>query len=513
MLVIGPRREAVHRFGEAGARGAVDLNSIMDNPYIVDMASKFNERNIEVIPAHEKSICVLQNESATVGRYNEMCYLGSQDATTCVIAIIVSESYCTVLHFDNISVHKYGYIESALRHTENGASLYLVGGYGFDEDENTSQETVQTLLDIFDRQSQRLTLLLACVLKHNTRANPDGTPVPVFTGVCISLRDSTIHPAKFQDRGPMVTERACRCITAGGTTELCENGNAQITVKPWDFSVDEDDMNMYCKLLHMDSEEFKLAASTSPDAENGSFVKNTKKALALLVNKPSSAEMFGDGQTRVLFGYEQTREPFFHFSWNGVGGWNGGGGWQRVPNKQPKRTEVYSDNVSRTDSDSYNFSEISAATYCDRQRQEHSLYTLNGNFSDSDNDEITGGNDSDNDEVAGDCGSDLARPESDHRRVRSESNTSCSNSPGYESSDDDPGSGYILVRRESDPNWVDHLSFDSGDEETEPGYGPVGSETSLSISIPNHLCVREWGGEPSPPPRPWVGNRPRMLYG
>jgi hypothetical protein len=256
----------------------------------------------------------------------------------------------------------------------------------------------------------------------------------------------------------------------------------------------------------MDSEEFKLAVSTSPDAENGSFVKNTKEALALLVNKPSFAEMFGDGQTRVLFGYEQTREPFFHFSWHG-----GGGGWQRVPNKKPKRTEVYSDNVSETDSDSDNFSEISAATYCQRSRQKQNRDRLNCNFSDSDNDEVAGDRDSHLPRLQRE-NLDGFQLESDHRRVRSESNTSCSNSSVFESSDDKPGSEYIPVERESDRDWVDNLSFESGDEDPEPGYGPVRSETSPSISIPNYSCVRGWEGEPSPPPRAWVGDRPRTLY-
>lgn len=81
--------------------GEVDVDAVLRNPHVESSALAFAKAPLHVVPREQKSICVLQSEAATVPWTAEVC-LGSQDATTCVIAIIVCQLGCTVLHFDEV---------------------------------------------------------------------------------------------------------------------------------------------------------------------------------------------------------------------------------------------------------------------------------------------------------------------------------------------------------------------------------------------------------------------------
>ena len=91
--------------------GDVNVNSLLDQNNVKIAADKFSAKPLCFVSAHQKSICVLQNEAATVP-YDARITVGSGAATTCVIALIVGDHGCTVLHFDEDTVHNPEYLGS-----------------------------------------------------------------------------------------------------------------------------------------------------------------------------------------------------------------------------------------------------------------------------------------------------------------------------------------------------------------------------------------------------------------
>jgi hypothetical protein len=297
------------------APGKVDVGAVLADPRIETTALAFSVAPARLVPAGDKSVCVLQYEAATV-LWNAKAYVGSQDATTCVIAVFVCKRGCTVLHFDENTVHNEEYLRHALRLAKGGAKLYLVGGYA--DEQGISFCIVESLLSWLHTQQSCFTICLAFVLGHNTRMKNVGgnllVPVPVVAGVCVTP-ESDVVPALFEDRGPMLTQRMCRFITGcGTTTDLVFTATGEFTVEPWNFSVCEDERREFVSMSSLPDEEILALTSTSPDAEGPGFPGDIRRALRLVCQNPRAELMFpsaadgkalrftwqiGEGWTRV----------------------------------------------------------------------------------------------------------------------------------------------------------------------------------------------------------------------
>ena len=83
--------------------GEVDVEAVLRNPHVKGTALAFAQAPLHVVPRETKAICVLQNEAASVPWAADVC-LGSQDATTCVMCVIVCQLGCTVLHVDEVTI-------------------------------------------------------------------------------------------------------------------------------------------------------------------------------------------------------------------------------------------------------------------------------------------------------------------------------------------------------------------------------------------------------------------------
>ena len=92
MLVVG---------GDTLAPGEVDVDALLRNNHIHSAAQAFVRSPLHVVKGDTKAVCVLQSEAATVSWTDEVC-LGSQNATTCVIAIVMCQVGATVLHIDEV---------------------------------------------------------------------------------------------------------------------------------------------------------------------------------------------------------------------------------------------------------------------------------------------------------------------------------------------------------------------------------------------------------------------------
>jgi hypothetical protein len=287
--------------------GDVNVNSLLKNKNVKIAADEFSAKPRCFVSARQKSICVLQYEAATVP-FDAMITVGSEAATTCVIALIVGNHGCTVLHFDEDTVHNPEYLDRALLMSHNGADLYLVGGY---EDENgTSRGIVEALLAWLHNQNNHFRLLVACVLKHNTKKTSDGKhSIPKITSICISADTLKVSPAKFESRGPMIDQRSCRCLVGNQeeTVDLFDMDTHEFTMHPFYFCLGDEMKTSFLEMGELSDKELLPLVSTSQYAEDIGFAENFRLLLKYVCMYPNSNSMF----RRSMDGSAE------RFTWNG----------------------------------------------------------------------------------------------------------------------------------------------------------------------------------------------------
>jgi hypothetical protein len=178
-------------------------------------------REIEV-PKDSLSVCVLQSESCTVP-WSHGGFVGSQDATTCVIVFVLCGYGVTVLHFDEDTSTNEEYLKRSLvgiEPSEEGLQLHLVGGY--DDEKEIGRQVVENLLSFFHFIDLRLNLGTATVGNVNTRVVDRGTfkhKAPIFHGACVDLSDRQLRPATFADRS--IPESVQGCAPAHTSAHDC----------------------------------------------------------------------------------------------------------------------------------------------------------------------------------------------------------------------------------------------------------------------------------------------------
>jgi len=155
------------------------------------------------VPADAHSVCVLQSESCSVP-WGCGGYVGSQDATTCVIAFVLSRASVNVVHFDdgNSEVHSYlGSSVEGIEATEEGVQLHLVGSY--DDEGGVGRQILRNILNYYHRHPVRFNLGTAMVGSLNTRRESPGhggVRLPIYSGACVDLATRQLKPATFADR-------------------------------------------------------------------------------------------------------------------------------------------------------------------------------------------------------------------------------------------------------------------------------------------------------------------------
>lgn len=154
---------------------------------------------------HAANLCLLQGEAASVDASESPpgLLIGSQDATTCLVAVLwCPQRRCIwAAHIDQcLSSGDMTLLEHSLQQMQQ-PTLYMAGGYC--DHKNLGPSLAQNLLQQFHSLEHQIRLQLLCVGSVNTAA--DGSPI-----VCQLVLDTskgTVHPWLFADRGPEVPRR------------------------------------------------------------------------------------------------------------------------------------------------------------------------------------------------------------------------------------------------------------------------------------------------------------------
>lgn len=203
------------------------VHKLLTHPTLAEACQSFLEGPHITTDAQLPSICLLQGEQVTVcSKSLPGLLIGSQDATTCLIAVIwcPEAQYVWAAHIDqNLGPADITSISNALKCMQQ-PQLYLCGGYC--NAGNRGPATALAFLQVLHSMDEHeVQLLLSCIGPANTAA--DGSPRS--RQMVLDTSKSSVHPWLFSDRGPQLPRRFaaqhCRYINAGawqcGLLQFC----------------------------------------------------------------------------------------------------------------------------------------------------------------------------------------------------------------------------------------------------------------------------------------------------
>ena len=242
-----------------------------------------------------KAICVLQSESATVPL--EHGYIvGSSDATTCVLAFVVTLYSISCLHIDEQTCTP-AHLNRSLRGMQDsaGGELFLVGGY--DDNHGLSAKILRQVLHFYTTCSAELELKLAFVGRFNTKvqkcyadcasASSKGAShahsAPRISGAAFCPTRQVLTPAEIRYRGPMLVERQVRCMMKGPYADIYDASRQCLVFEPWPHRLDCRTRRRLQRCCRVPDEVLLHLISTSPHAERPSFASDVRACLQRLV--------------------------------------------------------------------------------------------------------------------------------------------------------------------------------------------------------------------------------------
>ncbi|KAK7003923.1 protein N-terminal asparagine amidohydrolase [Biomphalaria glabrata] len=227
--------------------------------------------------------------------------LGSEDATTCHIAILrhTGSGATSLIHFDGCCVRQGldSMVKIVKDLTEDMSTgrleMHLFGGFS---DERKNSHKVSN--DIFRALSDclhNIYLVTACIINYNTVYKKDNKPFPVIYGVAVNVATGEIFPATFPDKGPDYDVRCARHFT--GSKEnliIYDYRRNELTIGPFQYTK----MSQVDMYLSLSDEQLKRFLSTSPDQEPENFVQNVRASLICIRDCPNPMKTIFHGRPR-----------------------------------------------------------------------------------------------------------------------------------------------------------------------------------------------------------------------
>lgn len=254
------------------------LEDLLNSHIATSGSHLFLEQLSDQVPGSSKQICVVQGECAYVELLPSSLWLGSEDATTCVIAVAMCKerNWAWVGHFDLPAVESE---EAFSNVTLEDADLYLVGAYK--ESSGVSYAVMTSLVKhMHFRMQSKLTVRLACVLQHNT--GPDGSPRSRQLAVDCML--GVPYPKTFADRGPELSRRnAARHV--GNEEELHPviDAYGNFLLPGVSYRLSALGQRSMAQVLRLSDRACLEQCSTSPEHEGPNFLTDLRACYAWLM--------------------------------------------------------------------------------------------------------------------------------------------------------------------------------------------------------------------------------------
>jgi protein N-terminal asparagine amidohydrolase len=241
---------------------------------------------------------------------------GSDDATTCIIALIrhSGSGAVSLSHLDGHQVEVCvcqmiaKIQELSIGYPEGRIELQLVGGYR--DTQGYGEELFFSIMQAFHKHPLEIDLTQAVVGDLNTVQRGD-INWPIIYGIGINIKTGEIFPANFPDKGPDVQLRLARKFTGGHSVlDIYDSQAGMIRIGPFNY-----EPMRGVDLWLSQTDEFLLQhLSTSPEVEPSHFACQLRGCLKYIQdNQFPSVTVFRDNHPHYFRRDEAT------------------GLWQRVP--------------------------------------------------------------------------------------------------------------------------------------------------------------------------------------
>ncbi|CAL1535604.1 unnamed protein product [Lymnaea stagnalis] len=282
-------------------QGPITIESfIKEYPHFQDSSKDLLNQEVRIV-GPKKLLFIGQREVAgTSPQDKSISVLGSDDATTCHIAVLrhTGSGATSLIHFDGCSIVKG--LESMVaivnNLTENVSlgrlELHLVGGF-LDEKEN-SHDVSNKILNAVCKSPHAIHLVTACITHHNT-VYRNKIPFPVVYGLAVNVKTGELHPASFPDKGPDIPLRGARHFTGGKENiEIYDSKTEVLTIGPFNY----EEMPHIDYYLSLSDYQIRQLLSTSPDQEREDFAQNIRASLMQIRDFPNPFLTVFKGQPR-----------------------------------------------------------------------------------------------------------------------------------------------------------------------------------------------------------------------
>ncbi|KAL5019356.1 hypothetical protein ScPMuIL_005078 [Solemya velum] len=271
------------------------------HPNFKQTAAQFHSKSVQTV-GPVGLLYIGQRELAAVSSSdNVIKVLGTEDATTCHIAVLkhTGSGATCLTHFDGCSTKK-GIANMVSLLTELSVDaplgrfeLHMFGG--FQDDRNTSSDLSIKILNEFNNRSENFHLLTACITDLNDVVK-NKSHWPVIYGLAVIVETGEIFPATFSDKGPDQPLRSARHFTGSDDImNIYDNQSQELVVGPFHYST-MDEIDLLCRLP---DEFIRKHLSTSPEQEPPQFEANVRSALVQIRDHPDPMKtVFRDGKSR-----------------------------------------------------------------------------------------------------------------------------------------------------------------------------------------------------------------------
>lgn len=290
--------------GQALDGSAPLLHQVVLSSDLERAATEFLRSEVQSVPTDERSLCVLQGEQACVSFKEGAVWLGSEDATSCVVAAVVDAASCLVwvAHFDDSRADDAESLRQLEQRLGEGAApeLLLVGGVC--DVGGSGLGVTSAVLALFHGSTTRYRLSLACLADWNTE--PSGRPrtrqlvVRCEPSAAATAGTAAAHPATWADpgaRGPQLPRRMAQSLTfawrarSGRLQDIYDTDGDVLRLAPLvDAKLPSWEALAYERLASGSDAELSLM-STTPDYEGPNFVPGTsrEKLFTVIRSNPS----------------------------------------------------------------------------------------------------------------------------------------------------------------------------------------------------------------------------------
>lgn len=198
-------------------------------------------------------------------------YLGSTDATTCVIAVLIDPPSGTAAaaHFDSASAASVASVGALLRGMA-APLLFLAGGYC--DARGQGPRDAEALLHRFHTTQLPISLrLCAC-----GRANTDAAGAPRCQALALDLATLAPYPAHFADRGPLPLPRLAQLWLRDDPSAMQQiygSPSNRLVLHLYGGGVNQELLRYLEYILRQEPRRLVELVSTSPEHEGPGFVE------------------------------------------------------------------------------------------------------------------------------------------------------------------------------------------------------------------------------------------------